>query len=267
VADDRLAGRRIVLTGASGGIGAAARQRLLAAGARVVGIDVAPGEGVLEADVTGPAEIRAAMATAARQMGGIDTLINNAGIGVPQDAGDFPNREARRVMEVNFFGAWNATAAAMTHLVEARGHVVNVASGLALVDFPWSTAYSASKRALEGYSNILRVEYDGRITVTTVYPGYVRTAIHDRSTDLGASLEGLVRADTLEQAAGALVTACARKPQRIASSGRSEVEFWLARRFPAVAAMLIRSRLRAAMAGRPRPSFVRFAENGEADVS
>src|SRR5262249_19897880 len=82
--------------------------------------------------------------------------------------------------DVNFFDAWNATAAAMPELVAAGGHVVNVLSGLAVVDFPFAAAYSASKRALEAYSNALRIEYAGRVTVTALYPGYVRTAIHRR---------------------------------------------------------------------------------------
>ena len=253
----RLAGRRIVLTGAAGGIGAAAVERMRAEGARVIGVDLRAGDGLLGADVTDPAQLREAMQAAAGAMGGIDTLVNNAGIGAPQDAGDFPDEEARRILDVNFFGAWNATAAALPYLLRARGHVVDVVSGLALVDLPFAAAYSASKRALDGYANVLRQEYAGRLTVTTVYPGYIRTPIHDRSAELGASLEGLVRAERVEDAAEALVVACVRRPRRLALTRRSAVEYWFARHLPDLVAGVVRRRARAALARRPRPVFLR----------
>ena len=76
-----LSGRRVVVTGAHGGIGSAAVGALRAEGARVVGIDIRPGAGVLAGDVTEPGSMRAALDEAARRLGGIDTLVNNAGIG------------------------------------------------------------------------------------------------------------------------------------------------------------------------------------------
>lgn len=251
-----------MLTGAAGEIGGAAAAGLRARGAHVLGIDAHPGDGVLLADVTDAGQVREAMAEAARRMGGIDTLVNAAGIGVPQDAGDFPDDEARRVMEVNFFGAWNATAAAMPELLASRGHVVNVLSGLAVVAVPFGAAYSASKRALEAYADVLRVEYAGRLRVTAIYPGYVRTAIHRRSLELGVSLDGVARAETVDQAAAAVVRACARPSRRMAVSARSAAEYWLARRWPRLVERVVRRRARSAMAGRPLPSFVRHPEAG-----
>lgn len=186
-----LTGRRIVVTGAAGGIGSAAVAALRNRGASVAGVDLIGDDDVVAGDVTDPDAIDAAMERCAERLGGIDILVNNAGIGRAQDAGDFPDAASHAVMEVNFFGAWNATAAAMPHLLESHGHVVNVASGLALVDLPFAAAYSASKRALVAYSETLRIEYRGRITVTTVYPGYIRTSIHDAAAAAGASLEGV----------------------------------------------------------------------------
>lgn len=261
----RLTGRRIVITGGAGAIGAAASARMRHEGAVVVGIDLRPAADVLGADVTDAAQVREAMSEAARRMGGIDTLVNNAGIGAPQDAGDFPDAEARRILEVNFFGAWNATAAAMPHLLRGRGHVVNVISGLALVDFPFAAAYTASKRALDGYANVLRQEYDGRITVTNIYPGYIRTPIHERSEEMGTSLEGVVRAERVEEAAEALVAACARRPRRLALTRLSAVEFWFARHFPDLVAGVVRARARAASTRRPPPRFLRHPIDDPAD--
>jgi NAD(P)-dependent dehydrogenase (short-subunit alcohol dehydrogenase family) len=256
----RLDGMRIVLTGAAGGIGAVATEGLRARGAHVVGIDVHPAEGLLLADVTDAARVREAMAEAAHRLGGIDTLVNGAGIGVPQDAGDFPDGEARHVVEVNFFGAWNATAAALPELLAARGHVVNVLSGMAVGTLPFGAAYAASKRALEAYSNALRMEYAGRLRVTAVYPGYVRTAIHRRSLELGVSLDGVARAETVDRAAAAIVRACARPSRRMAVTRRSAIEHWLARHWPWLVERVVERRVRSAMARRPEPTFLRYPE-------
>jgi short-subunit dehydrogenase len=256
-----LDGRRIVLTGAAGDIGAAACEALRQRGGAVAGIDARGAGGVLRADVTDAGEIREAMTAAAQRLGGIDTLVNCAGVGLPQDAGDFPDADARRVMDVNFFGAWNATAAAMPQLLaHGRGHVVNVLSGLALVDFPYAAAYSASKRALDAYSNALRLEYAGRLTVTKVYPGYVRTAIHHRSIELNAGLEGLARAETVADAAAGIVRACAARPRSAALTRRSALEYWLSRHWPSLVERVLAARVRTELAGRPRPTFLRYPE-------
>ena len=253
-------GLRVVVTGAAGGIGSAATAALERRGARVAGIDLIGGEDLVPGDVTDRDSITSAIGTCAERLGGIDVLVNNAGIGRPQDAGDFPDAAAHAVMEVNFFGAWNATAAALPYLLESRGHVVNVASGLAVVDIPFATAYSASKRALAAYSSALSLEYRGRITVTTVYPGYIRTSIHDAAAASGASLEGLVRADTVEGAAAAIVRACTKRPRSITTSRMSRAELWAARRFPQLTAAAIGRRVRRWKKDRAAPGFVRYPD-------
>jgi NAD(P)-dependent dehydrogenase (short-subunit alcohol dehydrogenase family) len=259
---NKMEGTRIVLTGAAGGIGAAAALELRTLGARVVGIDARSAEGVIAADVTDAGRIRSAMGEAARLLGGIDTLVNCAGVGVPQDAGGFPDEEAHRVVEVNLFGTWNTTAAAMPELLASAsgGHVVNVLSGMAVVDLPYGAAYSASKRALEAYSNTLRLEYAGRLTVTAVYPGYIRTAIHRRSNELGVSLEGVARVETVDQAAAAIVRACRSRRRRVAVTRRSALEFWTARHWPWLVERVVTARSRAMLAERPTPPFLRYPE-------
>lgn len=256
----RLRDKRVVVTGALGGIGTSTRAALAAEGATVVGIDLLEAEGVVAGDVTDKEAITAAIARCAETVGGVDVLVNNAGIGRAQDTGAFPDEDSRAVLDVNFFGAWNATAAALPHLLAANGHVVNVSSGLAFVDLPFAAAYSASKRALAAYSAALRVEYRGRITVTTVYPGYIRTAIHDAPTASGASLEGLVRADTVEGAAASIVRACIRKPKNATTSPLSAVELWAARRFPRATEATIARRVTRWKKSRAVPGFVRYPD-------
>lgn len=230
----RLVGRRILVTGARGGIGAAAMAALRREGASVLGLDLAGADDVLEADVRDAAAVSRAVQGAAGRMGGLDTVVNNAGVGVAQDSGDPPDAGAREAMEVNLFGAWTVTAAAMPSLLAERGHVVHVASGLAVVTAPYSAAYSASKQALVAHAEALGLEYRGRVTVTTVFPGYVRTGIHQRAAAWGASLEGSVWADPVEAAAEAIVTACADRPPRVSTGIRTGVGLSLARLFPRV---------------------------------
>jgi NAD(P)-dependent dehydrogenase (short-subunit alcohol dehydrogenase family) len=227
-----LSGRRIVVTGARGGIGTAAVKALRAEGARVVGIDLRPGLEVVAGDVTDVSSMEAALAEAARRLGGIDTLVNNAGIGRAQDSGAAPDRGSRATLEVNLLGTWITTAAARPHLLAERGHVVNVASGLAIVNLPYSAAYAASKRGVHAYSDVLRLEYAGRLTVTTVDPGYVRTAIHDRTAEAGVSIDGLVWSDSVDQAAAAIVRACTDRPRGVSTSARTGLGLALARHFP-----------------------------------
>lgn len=253
-----LEGKRILVTGAAGGIGSAAARCLTGAGASVVGIDLVGEDDIIRADVTQQEDAQAAVADGLARLGGIDILVNNAGIGSASDAGDFPGEMARLVMEVNLFGAWTMTAACMPHLLESQGHVINVSSGLSLVDVPFAAAYSASKRALDAYSAALRLEYRDRIAVTTLHPGYIRTSIHDGAAASGATLEGMVRADTVDQAADALLKACVRRPRMLTTSALTAVELWAARRFRRSSERVLARRFERWKRSRPLPSFLRY---------
>lgn len=257
----RLQGRRVLITGAMGGIGVATTEALRKAGADVAGIDFVPGPGIEQADVRDRSAVIGAVARAVARLDGLDILINNAGIGRAQDAGDFPDDEARAVIDTNFFGTWNVTAAALPHLLRSRGHVINVSSGLAVVDVPFAVAYSASKRAVAAYSSALRLEYGDRVTVATVFPGYIRTRIHELAAASGATLDGLVRADTVEGAAAAIVRSCSSRRRSATSSTASAVELWFAGRFPRATEKVLARRYRRWRARRPLPDFVRFQDD------
>src|SRR5204863_302960 len=146
-----------------------------------------------------------AVAQAVERLGGLDVLVNNAGVGDAHDAGEAPDDSAEAIVDINLFGAWRVTAAALPALLESRGRVINVASGLALVNVPFASAYAASKRALAAWSDALRMEYGGTISVTTVYPGYIRTPIHDPPAERGVSLDDLVPAEPIGGTVKAIV--------------------------------------------------------------
>jgi NAD(P)-dependent dehydrogenase (short-subunit alcohol dehydrogenase family) len=250
-----LDGLRVVMTGALGGIGVAVAEALRRNGSGVVGIDLVAGPDVVAGDVTSPDSMRTAMAEAAGRLGGIDLLVNLAGVGRAHDTGDFPDAEAHRVLDVNLWGTWHATAAAIPWLERSRGHVVVTASGLATVNVPWAAAYAASKRAVTAYADTLRVEYHDRITVTVVNPGYVRTPIHEVAAASGASLEGVVPPDDMRDVVAAYLTACTRKPRSLATSRATAFGLRVAAWRPALADAVVRASLR--RANRPQPSFVR----------
>jgi NAD(P)-dependent dehydrogenase (short-subunit alcohol dehydrogenase family) len=239
---------RVLVTGAAGGIGGAAVAALEARGAQVLGLDLEAGEGVLACDVREQASVDAAVEAALDRLGGLDALINAAGIGLPQSAAAAPGPDALAVLDVNLLGTWRVTAAALPALRASGGRVVNVASGLVHIAFPFATAYAASKRGVAAYSDQLRAEIGDEVTVTTVYPGFVRTAIHDASQAHGLRLADLVREEPLAAAAATLVRAVYGRPARdLATTPRSGIEYRLLRLFgPATADRIARRRVRAA---------------------
>jgi NAD(P)-dependent dehydrogenase (short-subunit alcohol dehydrogenase family) len=219
---------RVLITGAAGGIGSAAVEELRARGATVVGIDRA------ECDVRDQASVDRAVVAAISQLGGLDVLVNNAGVGTPQSAGAPPDEAALSVLSVNLVGPWRVTAAALPALLESRGRVVNVASGLAHLTVPFAVAYCMSKRGVVAYSDALRLEYGDRLeAVTTVYPGYIRTGIHAEAAALGVGLEGAVPAEHVRDAARTIARAALGRPARdLATTRRGGFGYALARRVP-----------------------------------
>jgi NAD(P)-dependent dehydrogenase (short-subunit alcohol dehydrogenase family) len=242
------AGKRILITGAASGIGAATAAALRDRGAAVVGLDLeADADGVLACDVRDQASVNAAVATAIERLGGLDVLINCAGVGDPQSAGRPPDERALAVLDVNLIGPWRVTGAAMPALRESRGRVVNVASGLAHLSVPLAPAYCMSKRGLAAYSDSLRLEYGDAVDVTTVYPGYIRTPIHEAAAEKGIALEGVVPPERLSDAADALVRAALRRrPIRdLATTRRGGFGYFLLRLIPRGAMdRMVRRRMR-----------------------
>jgi NAD(P)-dependent dehydrogenase (short-subunit alcohol dehydrogenase family) len=188
---------------------------------------------VIACDLRDAAAVERGVAEAVERLGGLDVLINNAGLGIPQSAGRAPDEHALQVLEVNLIAPWRVTAAALPHLKASHGRVVNVASGLAHLAVPFATAYCMSKRGLVAYSDALRLEHGDEITVTTVYPGYIRTGIHDASGALGVGLEGAVPAEPVAAAAKTLARAALGRPVRdLATTRAGTVQYFLARRSP-----------------------------------
>ena len=180
----------VVVTGASSGIGRATALRMADSGASVWA--VARSEEALEdlagqhraivplaADLTVDDDRRRLVGT----VGPIDVLVNNAGIGWLGLVQHMPFVEVRRLFELNVLGLVDLTQRVLPGMIERhRGHIVNVASVASWVALPPLTVYSATKFAVQGFSEGLRREMTGRgVAVTTVNPGPVATRFGHRA--------------------------------------------------------------------------------------
>jgi NAD(P)-dependent dehydrogenase (short-subunit alcohol dehydrogenase family) len=130
----------------------------------------------LKADVRSYAEVEAAIALVAERFGSLDILVNNAGVGTFAPVADMDPADWRRVIETNLTGAFHCARAAMPHLRRRGGWIINISSLASKNPFPNAAAYSASKAALNAFSEALmqEVRYDG-IRVACVLPGSVNT--------------------------------------------------------------------------------------------
>ncbi|MEV0663698.1 SDR family NAD(P)-dependent oxidoreductase [Actinomadura luteofluorescens] len=255
-------GMRVLVTGASGTFGRAICARLSELGAHVVGLDLTPREDdpveVLACDLTDDDAVPAAAAEAIGRLGGLDLLINNAGIGGPAPAELPPGAEVRRQFDINLLGTWRVTAACVDALVASRGRVVMVSSRMAVMQLPLAAAYGASKRALVAYADALRLEIGTHVGVTCVYPSAVRSPIHDSTAAAGLSLEGMSRYEPLEGVVRTVLRAALDgRPRRdLPTTRRGAVEFFLARHLPALTDRIVARTL----AGRVRSGAFKGAE-------
>jgi NAD(P)-dependent dehydrogenase (short-subunit alcohol dehydrogenase family) len=184
----RLDGKVAVITGASGGIGAATAEVFAREGARVVGVDLregAPGELSLAADVTDEEAVRGIYARVRAELGRIDVLFNNAGINPTDDGSilDTPFEAWQRVQEVNLKSVFLCCKHGIPHLLENdpphRGSVINTASFVATMGAATSQiSYTASKGGVLALSRELGVEFARRgVRVNALSPGPVDTPL------------------------------------------------------------------------------------------
>jgi NAD(P)-dependent dehydrogenase (short-subunit alcohol dehydrogenase family) len=189
--------RRVVLvTGCSSGIGLAVAREAARAGHVVYAglrdpasaTELASAAGIvpLPLDVTRAAEREAAVERVVREQGRLDVLVNNAGVALGGFLEQLDEDELRRVFDVNVFGAWAMTCAALPHLRSAKGLVVFISSMSGRSALPGLGAYAASKFALEALGEAWRHELAPfGVRVVLVEPGAYRTEIFGRNRRLG----------------------------------------------------------------------------------
>ncbi len=190
----------VIVTGASSGIGRALSLLLADRGAKVVlaarrleRLEQAAaacrergGEALaVQADVADEGQCKALVQKAVDAFGGLDMLVNNAGLAVSGLFEEFPDlRLFRHVMDVNFHGAVYCTYHALPHLIRSRGRLVAVSSLGGKAPLPFNTPYIASKYALHGFYDSLRMELVRHgVSTTLVCPYWVVTEFHEAQMD------------------------------------------------------------------------------------
>jgi NAD(P)-dependent dehydrogenase (short-subunit alcohol dehydrogenase family) len=189
----RFDGKAVLVTGAAAGIGRATALRLASEGARVacVDLDLAGARDASDAirsaggtasaiacDVSDAAACGEAVAGALRELGRLDALCNIAGIAMQGHATELATEQWERVIGVNLSGTFFMCRAAIPHLLETRGNIVNMASSAGLVGVAYSVGYCASKGGVVLLTRALAVEFALRgLRVNCVCPGGVDTAL------------------------------------------------------------------------------------------
>ena len=193
-------GQVVVLTGASEGIGRALALHIAQPGLQIVvcGRNAArlddlkkdleaKGAGCITVagDLAERSECQRVIETAVKTYGRIDTLINNAGITMWANFEDTTDPGLiEHVMRVNFLSAANCTHYALPHLIKSKGRIAAVASIAGILGVPGHAIYGASKHAMMGFFNSLRVELKAKgVSVTMIAPDFVKTEIHVRGLD------------------------------------------------------------------------------------
>lgn len=184
--------RVVLVTGASSGIGLACAAHLAGRGYRVYGTSrraatsQAGSVAMLVADVTDDRSVEQAVAAVLAREGRLDIVVNNAGMGIAGPVENTSIEEAKRQLEVNFFGAFRVCRAVLPILrSQRRGYIVNIGSIGGLIAIPYQAMYSASKFALEGLSESLRMEVRPfGVKVVLIEPGDHKTAITGNRTEM-----------------------------------------------------------------------------------
>jgi short-subunit dehydrogenase len=247
----------VVVTGASSGIGEATAYRFARARAKIglvarreerlakvaERVRELGGEAIVAvADLADETRAKAAISDIENAFSGIDVLVNNAGFGLYAPLQSVRREDIERVFAVNTFGALACIQAVLPGMRRrGNGLIVNVSSIVGKRALPMTGAYAASKYALQGLSDALRIELAGTgVRVSVVCPGYTSTEFSESTVDYGTARSrprgGVMSSEEVAEA----IFDCARKPRReIVLTGKGRLVVFLQRFAPAVADWVI----------------------------
>ncbi|MFI5217375.1 MAG: SDR family NAD(P)-dependent oxidoreductase [Candidatus Limnocylindria bacterium] len=203
-----LDGRRAVVTGGASGIGLATSRRLVEEGARVAILDLQReaaeaaanelGGFAFEVDVADAAAVERAMDDAARALGGLDLVFNNAGAGAVRTLHRYSPEDVERLVRVNLIGVFNGLRAAVPRLLAAGGGaIVNNASASASQPVRGEAPYAAAKAGVLALTQSAALEYGPRIRVNSVSPGVIRTPMSEGLFRIPGGLDPVLAATPL----------------------------------------------------------------------
>jgi len=186
-----LRGKRVLITGGAGGIGAATAKRFLDEGAHVVVLDcnnealsrvkdeLSSLSGTISADVSDADAVARAFSELDKLLGGLDVLINNAGISVRQPFMDITPQQWRMVMDVNLNGMFFVAQQAARRMLAGGGVILNMGSTNGIVGYPFYADYNASKAGVIELTRSMALELAPKVRVIAVCPGFILTPMQE----------------------------------------------------------------------------------------
>lgn len=242
----------IIITGASSGIGLASARLFASLGAKValaarsmdkllsLSASMGDKEHILcvKTDVTVEDDCRNLIERTVEKWGRVDILVNNAGISMRAMFRDLDLKVIHSLMDVNFWGTVNCTKFALPYLLQSRGSVVGVISIAGYSALPARTGYSASKYAIRGFLDTIRIEHlkDG-LNVLVFAPGYTSSNVRNAALTADGSAQGETPLDegklmSAEDCAMHLAKALAKRRSQVILTGLGRLTVWAHRLFP-----------------------------------
>jgi NADP-dependent 3-hydroxy acid dehydrogenase YdfG len=245
-----LFGTTVLITGASGGIGAATARAFAAEGARVVltarsserlnELVQSIGENramAVSADITDPQQVEELLARAEKRFGGIDILVNNAGVGLISNIQDISADDLKTAFSVNLFGPLYTIQKTIPLMCRnGGGIIINVSSMVTRIATRSNGGYRATKMALDSLSDAMRLELrEKRIRVITVYPGLTKSDFfsHCLGKQYSSATANKFRY-TPEQVASRIIYASYKEPRVVYMGLRGQLGGLLAQLFPGI---------------------------------
>jgi short-subunit dehydrogenase len=249
----------VIVTGGTDGIGKALVEELLKSGAKVATCGRNHDKlyslqsdypsyplHTMVADVSNENDCRRFIETTIKFFGGIDILINNAGISMRALLKDVDLDVIRKVMEINFFGTVYCTKYALHSIIERKGTIVGVSSVAGYRGLPGRTGYNASKFAMHGFLEALRTELlDSGVNVMWVCPGFTASNIRNASLNKDGASQGFSTLDegslmTAEECATITLRAITKRKRTLIYTFTDKRTIWMNKLFPRLADKFVR---------------------------
>ncbi|HJS54622.1 MAG TPA: SDR family oxidoreductase [Chitinophagaceae bacterium] len=249
----------VIVTGGTDGIGKALVEELIDAGAKVSTCGrnhdklyqlqteyASAALHTMVADVSSENDCRRLIEMTNKIFGGIDVLINNAGISMRAELKDASVDVIRKVMEINFFGAVYSTKYALPLLIERKGTIVGISSIAGYRGLPGRSGYSASKHALQGWMEAIRTELlDSSVNVMWVCPGFTTSNIRNAALNKEGEAQGESPMDedkmmTAQECAKRILSAIEKRKRNVVMTFQGKQTVFLNKFFPGLVDKLVR---------------------------